>query len=135
MAFEIQMNERRDLLNNINVLVTRPHQANEQTLAETIVLLNKLFSSLCQENLEINLKIKKEQPDTSRFFEGAPGFVKYWLKDPGSNKCWWTSKRPKKDLEFGRFLFNETIVATEAPDFGYDGPWDKSLVKRPCANQ
>lgn len=58
MSFEIEMHERRALLENIDVLVKRPAQANETTLAETIVLLNKLISSLCQEQIEIQLVAK-----------------------------------------------------------------------------
>ncbi len=58
--FEMPVPERRKLLENIDVLVKRPAHANERTLAETIVLLNKLFSSLCQEQIEIQLVVKGE---------------------------------------------------------------------------
>ncbi|WP_168399484.1 hypothetical protein [Acinetobacter indicus] len=53
--FEFSASERRDLLNNLDVLIKRPAHANEKTLAETIVGLNGLFSSLCQEKIEIRL--------------------------------------------------------------------------------
>lgn len=63
MKHEFAMHERRDLLNNLDLLIKRPAQANERTMAEAIVGLNKLFSSLCQEDIQIALTVKGNKKD------------------------------------------------------------------------
>lgn len=56
--FEMSVPERRELLERMDILVKRPATGDERTLGEALVLLNKLFSSLCQEQIEIQLVTK-----------------------------------------------------------------------------
>ena len=58
----------------------------------------------------------------------APKWAKYWLKDGYSNKFWWCSNRPK--LEEDYFLFHGRYSAEEAPSFGFNGDWKKSMTSR-----
>ena len=58
----------------------------------------------------------------------APKWAKYWLKDGYSNKFWWCSNRPK--LEEDYLLFHGRYSAEEAPSFGFNGDWKKSMTSR-----
>lgn len=60
----------------------------------------------------------------------APKWAKYWLKDGHSNKFWWSSIRPVKDMDMNAFCWKGDYFAKEASDFSYSGPWDKSLTSR-----
>lgn len=60
----------------------------------------------------------------------APRWAKYWLKDGHSNKYWWSSIRPVKDMDINAFCWRGDYFAKEAPDFSFSGPWDKSLTSR-----
>lgn len=60
----------------------------------------------------------------------APKWAKYWLKDGHSNKYWWSSTRPVKDMDINAFCWKAVYFAKEAPDFSFSGPWDKSLTSR-----
>lgn len=60
----------------------------------------------------------------------APKWAKYWLKDGHSNKYWWSSIRPVKDMDINAFCCKGDCFVKEAPDFGFSGTWDKSLTSR-----
>lgn len=63
-------------------------------------------------------------------FSQAPEWANFWLKDGYSKRCVWSKKRPKLDLDIGCFVFPYDHQAIEAPDFGFDGDWTKSLTSR-----
>lgn len=60
----------------------------------------------------------------------APKWARYWLKDGHSNKCWWSSIRPVKDMDLNAFCWKGDYFAEEAPSFNFSGSWDKSLTSR-----
>ena len=60
----------------------------------------------------------------------APKWAKYWLKDGHSNKYWWSSIRPIKDMDLNAFCWKGDYFAEEAPSFNFAGSWDKSLTSR-----
>lgn len=60
----------------------------------------------------------------------APKWAKYWLKDGHSNKYWWSSIRPVKDMDIYAFCWKGDYFAEEAPSFGFTGSWDKSLTSK-----
>ena len=60
----------------------------------------------------------------------APNWAKYWLKDGYSNKYWWSSIRPQKDMDLDAFCWKGDYFAEEAPSFDFLGSWDKSLTSR-----
>lgn len=60
----------------------------------------------------------------------APKWAKYWLKDGHSNKYWWSSIRPVKDMDINAFCWRGDCFVKEAPDFSFSGRWDKSLTSR-----
>lgn len=60
----------------------------------------------------------------------APKWAKYWLKDGHSNKYWWSSIRPIKNMDINAFCWRGDYFAEEAPDFSFSGSWDKSLTSR-----
>lgn len=60
----------------------------------------------------------------------APVWAKYWLKDNHSNKYWWSSSQPTIDKDLACFVWSSNYQAEEAPDFGYDGLWSKSMTSR-----
>lgn len=63
-------------------------------------------------------------------FSQAPKWAKFWLKDGHSKKCWWSSSRPKLDLDIGCFVFPLNDKSIEAPDFEFNGDWTKSITSR-----
>ena len=63
-------------------------------------------------------------------FSQAPKWAKFWLKDGYSKKCWWSSSRPKLDLDIGCFVFPLNNKPIEAPDFEFNGDWTKSITSR-----
>ncbi len=63
-------------------------------------------------------------------FSQAPRWAKYWLKDGHSNKYWWSSTRPIKDMDLQAFCWRGDYFAEEAPSFNYAGSWDKSLTSK-----
>lgn len=60
----------------------------------------------------------------------APKWARYWLKDGHSNKYWWSSIRPVKDMDLQAFCWRGDYFAEEAPSFDFLGQWDKSLTSR-----
>ena len=60
----------------------------------------------------------------------APKWAKYWLKDGHSNKYWWSSTRPIKDMDLQAFCWRGDYFAEEAPSFNFAGSWDKSLTSK-----
>lgn len=60
----------------------------------------------------------------------APKWAKYWLKDGHSNKYWWSSIRPVKDMDINAFCWRGDYFAEEAPSFNFAGSWDKSLTSK-----
>ncbi|QGA11018.1 hypothetical protein GFH30_06265 [Acinetobacter wanghuae] len=60
----------------------------------------------------------------------APRWAKYWLKDGHSNKYWWSSIRPVKDMDICAFCWKGDYFAEEAPSFDFTGSWDKSLTSK-----
>lgn len=63
-------------------------------------------------------------------FSQAPRWAKYWLKDGHSNKYWWSSTRPIKDMDLQAFCWRGDYFAEEAPSFNFAGSWDKSLTSK-----
>lgn len=63
-------------------------------------------------------------------FSQAPRWAKYWLKDGHSKKFWWSSVRPKKDMDLSCFMWGGQHYVEEAPSFGFSGDWDKSLTSK-----
>ena len=51
----------------------------------------------------------------------APKWAKYWLKDGHSNKYWWSSVRPVKDMDVNAFCWKGDYFAEEAPSFNFSG--------------
>lgn len=63
-------------------------------------------------------------------FSQAPRWAKYWLKDGHSKKYWWSSVRPKKDMDLECYVWGGQHYVEEAPAFGFLGTWDKSLTSK-----
>ena len=63
-------------------------------------------------------------------FLQAPKWAKYWLKDGHSDKYWWSSIRPIKDMDLNAFCWKGDYFAEEALSFDFTGSWDKSLTSR-----
>jgi|GEM_PF-3208767 len=77
--------------------------------------------------------VKKPRPlvgNNNVDFSQAPEWAKFWLTDGYSKRCLWTNKRPKIDVDIGCFVFPYNYQVIEAPDFGFDGDWSKSLTSR-----
>lgn len=77
--------------------------------------------------------VKKPRPlvgNNNVDFSQAPEWAKFWLKDGYSKRYLWTNKRPKIDVDIGCFVFPYNYQVIEAPDFGFDGDWSKSLTSR-----
>ncbi|MFW3962160.1 hypothetical protein [Acinetobacter radioresistens] len=77
--------------------------------------------------------VKKPRPlvgNNNVDFSQAPEWAKFWLKDGYSKRCVWSNKRPKIDVDIGCFVFPYNYQVIEAPDFGFDGDWSKSLTSR-----
>jgi len=77
--------------------------------------------------------VKKPRPlvgNNNVDFSQAPEWAKFWLKDGYSKRCVWSNKCPKIDVDIGCFVFPYNYQVIEAPDFGFDGDWSKSLTSR-----
>ena len=63
-------------------------------------------------------------------FLQAPRWAKYWLMDGHSKKYWWSSVRPKKDMDLLCYVWGGQHFVGEAPSFGFAGPWNESLTSK-----
>ncbi len=63
-------------------------------------------------------------------FLQAPRWAKYWLMDGNSKKYWWSSVRPKKDMDLLCYVWGGQHFVEEAPSFGFTGPWNESLTSK-----
>lgn len=63
-------------------------------------------------------------------FLQAPRWAKYWLMDGHSKKYWWSSVRPKKDMDLLCYVWGGKHFVGEAPSFGFAGPWNESLTSK-----
>ncbi|MCX0337455.1 hypothetical protein NVT85_11900 [Acinetobacter radioresistens] len=100
---------------------------------ETHELWKELQAAKAQAVPEGYQLVKKPRPlvgNNNVDFSQAPEWAKFWLKDGYSKRCLWTNKRPKIDVDIGCFVFPYNYQALEAPDFGFDGDWSKSLTSR-----
>ena len=110
---------------------------SEKALLEQFEINNKLVEQIerlkAQAVPEGYHLVKKPKPligHNKVDFSQAPKWAKFWLKDGYSKKCWWSSSRPKLDLDIGCFVFPLNNKPIEAPDFEFNGDWTKSITSR-----
>ena len=98
----------------INLTMKGLEEAKAQAVPEGFVLIKK-------RNLIGNPNVD---------FLQAPRWAKYWLMDGYSKKYWWSSVRPKKDMDLLCYVWGGQHFVGEAPSFGFAGPWNESLTSK-----
>lgn len=87
-------------------------------------------ASAVPDGYKITKKPKPQIGNPSVDFSQAPNWVKYWLKDGHSSKCTWCDLRPIFDTDLGCFVFSGKTRFIDAPDFGFNGDFKKSITSR-----
>lgn len=128
-SHELVINETKQILiDRWNI------HGDDQHLLESLVYrgvcIGKAQANAVPEGYKLVKKPKPLIGNKDVDFSQAPEWANFWLKDGYSKRCIWSNKRPKLDLDIGCFVFPYNYQALEAPDFGFDGDWIKSLTSR-----